>query len=64
MAVDNLRRKYVYMLGNLMAGHTIWNGGTLVEIHQAKIGRCPFKINLMYSFESEVSITEENQDEL
>ena len=54
VAVENLRRKYVYMIGYLMAGHTIWHGGNLAEIHQSKSGRCPFKINLK-SQESEQS---------
>lgn len=34
VTVDNLRRKYVYMLGSIMGSHNIWHGGSLAEVHQ------------------------------
>lgn len=33
-------------MGNLMAHSNIWYGGTLSEIHQNKLNRCPFKFSL------------------
>ena len=41
VAVENLRRKYVYFLGNFMGGNNDWHGGTLAEIHKATIKKCP-----------------------
>jgi len=44
--VDNIRRKYVYMLGSLMGSNNDWHGGSLAEIHcgakQKKKKFCPF----------------------
>ena len=44
--VDNIRRKYVYMLGSLMSNNNDWHGGSLTEIHcgakQKKKKICPF----------------------
>ena len=36
IAVANLRRKYVYLLGHLMGGNNDWHGGTIAEIHHVK----------------------------
>ena len=29
LAIENLRRKYVYMLGSMMGDHNMWQGGDL-----------------------------------
>ena len=42
VAVENMRRKYVYFLGNFMGGNNDWRGGTLAEIHKATANKCIF----------------------
>ena len=34
VGIENLRRKYTYMLGSMMGSHNIWHGGSMAELHQ------------------------------
>lgn len=65
VTVDNLRRKYVYFLGNFMGGNNDWHGGTLAEIHRATPPKkCPFSqepgFSMTFSLDFSSSINAKN----